>query len=1285
MATKTPTPERKTTITCKILHKETNQGIPDLLVVLMDVDSASDIETAKKTNSRSSTARAASASLTNSVDPSALNKLGDRLGSALTNATGSATFQVDAFDFNLQGKAKEQKPDLLLLVLTHEEPGIDFANRILFISKEIRMNAGSKEAYLIKLDTALLQSKQIPLPQNKGTATDRTDKLKQEITSNKDFLNKKREAFKETIVNDRVTHKTTRKTTFTQPFIDLVSNVPKSVRQSNRFYKFDKSLFAQNFDNISTDIGTFFGNTTPPPHKTVQGSIYLTPEEQTKYSAFLDSTGTYYILPETIIEEEILPKLFRKTVNGSSSDFIMDHPADVLCRNTENTTAPTQDDNDNEPTPGGGTLTDQVILQSAANQLSTATSPEQELLLGIKKMTLEKRPNEQDVANSIRDAVFQKGPADVPAFYEFHSLKIAFENIWQETFDLGLIDNADKWYDQVLANGGNPSKIFPTFPGTTPGTGGFVIMSLFDSIGDAVGGLVDAVTDLAGDAVDFVNDHMNGDRAGSSGRDVVVDHRHDRRTELTENVVLEFPEAIAIWKRLSDLEKNALVKLADKISSPSESDKSSNDNKKDFYYEQKAKGKNLIEAAIERLHNQDNVTDEYSSLQEAHALTRELTKRLNGKYSFKHYAANGNERSINFGVLLSYQQKWEPLDYQAGELVKTIPLAPKEVRKFSKKTVIKKSRSQKEQEENLRISKTDTQDTSRAESEIVNKAANKSAFDRNNTSSGGINEGPVTGNNTTTLNLHLEAQRDSQQTKKEFHESVVKASQEYKNERKIEISTEESYESEVTESGEISNPNDELTVTYLFYELQRKFKISERLYRMRPVIMVAQEMPAPHNIDNDWVVAHDWILKRVLLDDEFRYGIDCILIINGDRLLIDELERTVKEQRLIIKDLRQNVKYITEEVSRQNRAMMAAISAQANVVEDRDIWDGVPIVGDVMDMGEKIIEGAGNLLGMGAGDNPAEAARMRSESITAAYERAQRERTELMARLERESSILNELTKQLALKRKDIIEKETHIQRLKTHIKDNILYYMQAIWNYEHKDQRFFRLLDTKVPVFDGTYKIKINATPSPFNINDLAVAAKTKHAYQLEVEMEVKEVTLKEVADLDNMLGYKGNYMIFPMVKSNILTDYMMAPYIDSEFGLLDPDNMGNWSLDDFEKYVKCLKKQMGDRFTEVEENLKNFYKQLLQDPLRNGDIITVPTGSLFIEALPGAHTILEYFKLAHRYMDVKKVQAEVRGTELENLRYAARILDKQHEDPKIDKKIVVEGNANPVIDADS
>jgi hypothetical protein len=36
-----------------------------------------------------------------------------------------------------------------------------------------------------------------------------------------------------------------------------------------------------------------------------------------------------------------------------------------------------------------------------------------------------------------------------------------------------------------------------------------------------------------------------------------------------------------------------------------------------------------------------------------------------------------------------------------------------------------------------------------------------------------------------------------------------------------------------------------------------------------PVILVAQEFPRPDEIDEDWIIANDWILRRVILDDSF--------------------------------------------------------------------------------------------------------------------------------------------------------------------------------------------------------------------------------------------------------------------------------------------------------------------------------------------------------------------------------------------------------------------------------
>jgi hypothetical protein len=80
---------------------------------------------------------------------------------------------------------------------------------------------------------------------------------------------------------------------------------------------------------------------------------------------------------------------------------------------------------------------------------------------------------------------------------------------------------------------------------------------------------------------------------------------------------------------------------------------------------------------------------------------------------------------------------------------------------------------------------------------------------------------------------------------------------------------------------------------------------------------------------------------------------------------------------------------------------------------------------------------------------------------------------------------------------------------------------------------------------------------------------------------------------------------------------------------------------------------------------------------------MVIVPSNSLYIEALPGTHPLLEDFKLIHRAIDIKKAQAEARHAELENLRLAARLAEGQHGDPDIDKVVVVENGKNVTVDA--
>jgi hypothetical protein len=53
---------------------------------------------------------------------------------------------------------------------------------------------------------------------------------------------------------------------------------------------------------------------------------------------------------------------------------------------------------------------------------------------------------------------------------------------------------------------------------------------------------------------------------------------------------------------------------------------------------------------------------------------------------------------------------------------------------------------------------------------------------------------------------------------------------------------------------------------------------------------------------------------------------------------------------------------------------------------------------------------------------------------------------------------------------------------------------------------------------------------------------------------------------------------------------------------------------------------------------------------------------------------------------MDVKRVQGDLRRTELENLRFVARLLNHELEDPEVDRRIVIQGGgANVVVDGNT
>jgi hypothetical protein len=247
---------------------------------------------------------------------------------------------------------------------------------------------------------------------------------------------------------------------------------------------------------------------------------------------------------------------------------------------------------------------------------------------------------------------------------------------------------------------------------------------------------------------------------------------------------------------------------------------------------------------------------------------------------------------------------------------------------------------------------------------------------------------------------------------------------------------------------------------------------------------------------------------------------------------------------------------------------------------------------------------------------------------------------------------------------------------------------MQAIWNHEPPDQRYFRVFNVQVPLLEPISMVSnTSATRSQSQINYLDNNEERLTVQIPRVATKIAWKPLVEVADIDEVLGYKGNYAIYRLKQNNYLTLHMMQNYLElsDEIKLRDPDEFGNYTVEELQALAECLYKRDKDAFKLHRKDIKEMIINRLISGRAEDDRVVVPTNSLYIESLVGTHPLLEDFKLAHRALDVKKVQAEVRHAELENVRLAARALERQYEDPDIEKKIVIEGAGLVAIQPDN
>jgi len=1233
----------------KVVLKDSGVGIPDVLVEVYDVDPegrADEVFTGVSDDGRERPVLPTTAG----VVPHRI--AADRIGAVATAGDGTFRLEYDDAEFRVRN-SKEARPDLLIVVVA-PDGGPETRGMELYRSSLVRENAGRREEFLIRIGKDLLEKAEIAVPTTQRRQ-DSAENVRDRLLASEARYQQVIDEGVRVIQKGRVDRVRRTADTFQAQVLPALrrnlSRVSDGLARSQAFVQPHESVAQASIACIRRGITDVINDRARQERVKTRRYVSLTSDQR---EALRQEE-----LPNGAVPAAAVARVLRaasRDVRGVR-ELIRTDPtlpmrrepsaAELAAARLLGLEPPASTPPAGGASTGGASgtstsssteseLSEAEVKALAGRVVTTLTSPEEDVLV-----RLEPRATRSEVATSLGTLALPPSPADTVAFHDFNTLQIAFDHVWQEVIDDGIINLAEHVFYEIVERGGDPGK--------------------------------DAEA-LAADPLGVLTEE---------GRRVLL----ATRAQTFDEEVLSFASGGADPSLIPP-------QTMSRVSSRPRSGPPIRDHRTN-----PKPWRPSGSAAPPRADSVDPRDHGTATEDPLPDLLRQLRKRLRSSYPFTVYAANAKERSINFGIVTTYRQTWEPQAYQAGKLAKTATLAPRESRKYSKKTVTKVKRSEKEVETHLRVRRDEMSSTTRAEQQIVRKAHVKTNFELTSQDSVKVPlSEAVTLDHTQQTSFKREAGRESEDVKRAFHEAVFKAAQEYKDETTTEVTVESSEEVEVTESGEITNPNDEIAVTFLFYELQRRYKISERLHRLTPVVLVAQEVPNPSDIDGDWVLAHDWILRRILLDDSFLPAITYLTqTVMGDEVALGQLRENVEQQRAVVEELKRELALVREKLAAfrglGDRSMTSRWSSGGGGGGDSWLSD-VPVVGHVAEAVVNAVTGAASevgewLFGGGGGDGSA-----RKDALNEAMQRAADQERDLLFRLEREVTALNSTTEAYTKTLTQHFNQQGEIARLFVHIKDNILHYMQGIWTHEPPDQRFFRLHKVRVPVF------AVKSETYDFTDNQAVPLGEVAHRrvewiegvvsesifeaeVAIELEPEVEVTTLAEVADLDNLLGFKGNYMIFPLKESNAVTDYMMAPYVVEGLNeLIDPDGPGNWTLDDFAAYVQSLKDNLtADQFAELKEQLQAQYKELVSKRLRDGEILTVATGALFIEALPAGHSLIEHFKAMHRALDVKRAQADVRRLELENLRYAARIVGHAYEDPEIERKIVIEGGSSVVV----
>lgn len=650
--------------------------------------------------------------------------------------------------------------------------------------------------------------------------------------------------------------------------------------------------------------------------------------------------------------------------------------------------------------------------------------------------------------------------------------------------------------------------------------------------------------------------------------------------------------------------------------------------------------------------------------------------------------------SYNLGLRMVYRQTWRPLGTQRGEVVRSIPLGPRQVERITTKVTSRVKREHAYEETRSEERTTDRSESTKDSTEIIAEAAKSFKFSMDTTAS--VNVGVFSGKST--VGIDASAAKKSQETSSSLSETMQKTATKTRNETKVQVKTESETTTSEERFTEIQNPNDEIAVTYFYSNLQRQYEILTRLAEVESVVFIAETVPSSINCTlGDWIRENDWIISKVLLDESFREGLN--LICQDDQ----GPENLDSDVASMISDVMEKAKTSLPDLAK-NQGAISRI--------------------DVISEAQKAYRQV----------NEVEAGKKQQRQMVSNKKRR----------------FIDHVRRNLLHYCRAVWSYEDPEQRMLRYRKQGIS--IPTVWrlSLERNLTRYHHgIHGPVVNAFTGTHRIGGLRSSIPF-IQKIRLAV--RWVPDLSDPSTIRPVS--ELVECPAPIGFAGNYAVFHIRADAFTTSgtgkafpmlqTMLEPYSDEEGLFRDPAlnliEIGKENsiseLSDHERQNIILSvpelKVVFEAATAAEkreivrtlhtlENIRSYYcryfcgqiadetklniiytlpslrtkYESLADSARSGFLrdlqvdeglyreylfrrknmrrLVVDTNNLVVDIIPGTGTTLEWFKLRHREFDVEKAREETRKLALENTRRSELIRTGSLHDPEIEKTIIL------------